>query len=76
MRLRRQTLIVTLLLLTGAQQPQSSASDAPAKPAQGSVDSVTIEVQGRWQSAPRRSGQGPMPRHYMVAAWGVPSYCR
>lgn len=53
--------VFALLLLTGAQQPQPSAPAPDAEP---------IVVEGKWQAQPSRS---PMPRHYMIAAWGVPA---
>ena len=53
--------VFALLLLTGAQQPQPSAPAA---------DAETIVVEGKWQAQPSRY---PMPRHYMIAAWGVPA---
>jgi mono/diheme cytochrome c family protein len=70
MRLRKLAASFALLAMTGAQQPQSSASDAAATLGQASGNTEAIVVEGKWPSAPRQS---QMPRHYMVAAWGVPA---
>ena len=60
--------VFAMLLLTGAQQPPSS--NTPATPSQPAADAEPIVVQGKWQPDPHRS---PMPRHELVAEWGVPA---
>jgi mono/diheme cytochrome c family protein len=62
--------VFVFLLLTGAQQPPSSSPPPPATLAQSAADAEPIVVEGKWQAVPKRS---PMPRHELVASWGVPA---
>ena len=65
--------LLALLLLAGPQQALMGEPGKPAPAAQAPADSDTIEVQRKWPVEPKWSGPGPMPRHYMVALWGVPA---
>lgn len=57
----------TLALASAAQPDQADepaqSADEDAKP--------PIDVRA-WKKRPRRKGRGPMPRHHLVATWGIP----
>lgn len=53
-----------------AQTAQPDKPD-PAAESAGEDANPPIEVRG-WSKHPRWRGRGPMPRHYLVATWGIP----
>ncbi len=73
MKLSKLATLLILSLLIGANQVPPGEQDKPAVATQSSGDAGDILVEGKWPTAPRRSESGPMPRHYIVALWGVPA---
>lgn len=56
-------LCLSLGVLAFAQDNESSAGDIRTE--------APITVEG-WSRKPRWRGKGPMPRHHIVATWGIP----
>ena len=65
--------IVALSLFAVALRAQPGEQDKAAPSAQNSGETDVIEVRCKWPVEPKWTGPGPMPRHYMVALWGVPA---
>lgn len=63
----------TLALGQTAPPDQTEQSAQTAQETQSSDDESKppIEVRG-WSKRPRWRGPGPMPRHHLVATWGIP----
>lgn len=72
MKFRKVGATLALSLALGAIGPVRP--DKPvAQPSAAQVPSgEDIVVERKWPVEPRWTGPGPMPRHYMVALWGVP----
>lgn len=77
MRLSRIIAIPAIVLVLGtialAQTTQTSPTPQSdeAKQSSGDEEKPPIEVRG-WSKKPRWRGPGPMPRHHLVAIWGIP----
>lgn len=58
-------LVLALALLPGMQPVSRAQTGAPPPAEAGEA--------AKWPAEPKWAGPGPMPRHYMVALWGVPA---